>query len=383
MHDDSNEKRITEDVSALLNEAAKVRKRRGTPTPTRPLTQKEIKQAQKQRQADEAKAAKVAKAENKRRKQVSSQNSANASIAAESKAPAKPRKPRQPRKKVAPAPTPVVETSAVANKPAASEHGLPLVPVVSLVAALLSITLAVVGWQQAPKSTHISDIEQPSGVPAAVMRRWLVGFPAFATLRKEADQELFHAFVDYLRDQPSVSAVNSVGVAWLGTGDRRRRTLTWDITMRQPVLPVRLASGDLRWVDSEGVLLPGSLSGDAGLPEVKNYRASQRADGSSPALTVLLAIWPELRRELESIDDLRLESIDLHHRLDEHSDRRGIVFQTQHGTKLIWGGPEEDRYGVDWPRRIRQLSHAIRCQGDLSQVAVVNARFTDPFTVAK
>ena len=195
---------------------------------------------------------------------------------------------------------------------------------------------------------------------------------------------MLSAFADYLAEQDSVAAVHHVGIDWPGAGtEHRRRTLMWDIDLRQPMLPIRLAGGDLRWVDAEGVLLPGALSGDPSLPEIIHYERSQQADGSSPTLQVLLDIWPQLQQELSTIDDVRLARIDLDHRLDQHSDNRGIVLITDHGTKLIWGGPHEHQYGVDWVRRVAQLGHALRCQGDLRQVALVNARFSDPFAIIK
>ncbi len=73
------------------------------------------------------------------------------------------------------------------------------------------------------------------------------------------------------------------------------------------------------------------------------------------------------------VTDLVLDDI-----LDERGTR-GLVLYTRMGNRLIIGRPEDQRFGITLEVKARELVHAIRCQGDLTQVAMINVRFGQAF----
>ena len=57
-----------------------------------------------------------------------------------------------------------------------------------------------------------------------------------------------------------------------------------------------------------------------------------------------------------------------------------MVLYTRHGSRLIWGRPGEERYGVREEDKVRDLIHTIRSHGDLGRIAAINVRFKEPFS---
>lgn len=204
---------------------------------------------------------------------------------------------------------------------------------------------------------------------------WMKTFPHFAQLR-DGRQETLDQLAVFLRKQPVVSEVRTVSVVHEPSAkdpQQLQRTLEVVMALRQPVMPVVLASGERAWVDAEGWLLPGSLPG----PSVKRpvLRAIEWAgiDGVRSALS----LWKRLESQIEHG---LVTDIHLHDMLDKRGVQRGVVLYTRHGSRLIWGRPGEERYGVREEDKVRDLIHTIRSHGDLNRIAAVNVRFKEPFS---
>ena len=204
---------------------------------------------------------------------------------------------------------------------------------------------------------------------------WMKTFPHFAQLR-DGRQETLDELAVFLRKQPVVSEVRTVSVVHEPNAkqpEQLQRTLEVVMALRQPVMPVVLASGERAWVDAEGWLLPGSLPG----PSVKRpvLRAIEWAgiDGVRSALS----LWKRLESQIEHglVTDIHLHDV-----LDKRGVQRGVVLYTRHGSRLIWGRPGEERYGVREEDKVRDLIHTIRSHGDLNRIAAVNVRFKEPFS---
>lgn len=212
-------------------------------------------------------------------------------------------------------------------------------------------------------------------VPREDVLGWMRTFPQFAQLR-EGRQETLDELAAFLRKQPVVSEVRTVSVVHepgAKEPEQLQRTLEVVMALRQPVMPVVLASGERAWVDAEGWLLPGSLPG----PSVKRpvLRAIEWAgiDG----VRSVLSLWKRLEPQIEHglVTDIHLHDV-----LDKRGVQRGVVLYTRHGSRLIWGRPGEERYGVREEDKVRDLIHTIRSNGDLNRIAAINVRFKEPFS---
>lgn len=204
---------------------------------------------------------------------------------------------------------------------------------------------------------------------------WMRSFPQFTQL-KEGRQETLDQLAVFLRARPMVSEVRTVSVVHepsTQNPEQLQRTLEVVMALRQPVMPVVLGTGERAWVDADGWLLPGSLPG----PSVKRpvLRAIEWAgiDGVKSALS----LWKRLEPQVEPglITDIHLHDV-----LDKRGVSRGVVLYTRHGSRLIWGRPGEERFGVREEDKVRDLIHTIRSHGDLGRIAAINVRFKEPFS---
>lgn len=204
---------------------------------------------------------------------------------------------------------------------------------------------------------------------------WMRAFPGFPQLR-EGRQETLDALAVFLRKQPMVSEVRSVSVVHEPkpqNPEQLQRTIEVTMALRQPVMPVVLATGERAWVDGEGWLLPGSLAG----PSVRRpvLRAIEWAgiDGVRSALS----LWKRLETQIEPglVTDIHLHDV-----IDKRGVQRGVVLYTRQGSRLIWGRPGEEKYGVREEDKVRDLIHTIRSHGDLNRIAAINVRFKEPFS---
>jgi hypothetical protein len=204
---------------------------------------------------------------------------------------------------------------------------------------------------------------------------WMHSFPQFTQLR-EGRQETLDQLAVFLRARPMVSEVRTVSVVHEPSAQnpqQLQRTLEVVMALRQPLMPVVLGTGERAWVDAEGWLLPGSLPG----PSVKRpvLRAIEWAgiDGVRAALS----LWKRLEPQVEPglVTDIHLHDV-----LDKRGVSRGVVLYTRHGSRLIWGRPGEERFGVREEDKVRDLIHTIRSHGDLGRIAAINVRFKEPFS---
>jgi hypothetical protein len=226
----------------------------------------------------------------------------------------------------------------------------------------LPVTGFRVAWLPGPK------------VPQAEVLGWIRTFPHSPALR-DGRAETLEQLAEFLRKQPVVSEVRAVSVVHEphpGQVDRLQRTLEVVMALRQPVLPVVLGSGERAWVDAQGWLLPGSMPGPTARRPVLRAIEWAGIDGVRAALE----LWKQLEPQIEPglVTDMHLHDV-----LDKRGLQRGIVLYTRSGSRLIWGRPGEDRFGVRPEDKIRDLVHTIRCQGDLNRVASINVRFKEPF----
>nr|MBA3938916.1 hypothetical protein [Planctomycetota bacterium] len=102
--------------------------------------------------------------------------------------------------------------------------------------------------------------------------------------------------------------------------------------------------------------------------------------GGLAAARAALDLWARLEPQIEPglVTDIHLADV-----LDAKGASRGIVLYTRQGSRLVWGNPAEERFGVKPDDKVRDLVHAIRCQGDLGRVALINVRFRQPFLVMR
>ena len=57
---------------------------------------------------------------------------------------------------------------------------------------------------------------------------------------------------------------------------------------------------------------------------------------------------------------------------------RGLVLYTRQGTRILWGRPGEEKYGVSLDDRARNTIHTLTVQGDLAHIAAIQVRFKEP-----
>jgi len=177
-------------------------------------------------------------------------------------------------------------------------------------------------------------------------------------------------FSSWLAAQPAVLAVHKVRYLHVPSGERRVVEVT--LGLRTPELPVVLATGGRAWLAADGVLLPGIMPAPDARPRPV-VRGLEGAD--SERVSEALWLWSELSRRLEPglISDIHLNA-DL-----ELRGQQGIVLGTIGGSRLIWGLPTDARYGIDRQRKVDDLLHTIRCQGDLARIATINVRYQKAF----
>ncbi|MDA3960363.1 MAG: hypothetical protein PF961_06210 [Planctomycetota bacterium] len=241
------------------------------------------------------------------------------------------------------------------------------------IAALVVVgTMSVASSMRAPSAAPLQGIRfEGVRVPTLLQEQWLRGFHRFDQLRRMPDRVVLDEFAVHLSKRPSVAGVEVVELVWRERpGQDPIREVSVGLSLRQPVLPVMLARGQRAWVDRDGVVLSPLLDGPKGEPVVRGYE-----EGGVAAMKELLTVWPQLREELPKG---LVTEVYLDHPLGT-AQQRGIVFVTRPGTKLIWGQPNEDRFGLSRERKIRNLVHTLSCQGDLSKVDTINVRFPDPF----
>jgi hypothetical protein len=217
---------------------------------------------------------------------------------------------------------------------------------------------------------HIGFTGGPQLPPAEILR-WVDGFSLHDQLA-QPNAWVLEQLADYLRALPAVAEVSQVRLVHLPAAkDSVVRELDIEMRLRQPVMPTVLASGERRWLDADGRQLPGILPG----PERRRPTVRGVEGASAESIQLAIQAWQRLEPLVESglITDIVLGDL-----LDSRG-AKGMVLYTRYGSRLVWGAPGEERYGVDVDTKARELVHTLRCQGDLSRVATINVRFGQPF----
>ncbi len=250
-----------------------------------------------------------------------------------------------------------------------------------IIACAVAITVVVLSFyagSMAPEPMPVSGLKitflPGPRLPEREIYAWVNRFPNADKLSGGAPWVL-DRLGDYLRHQSVVAEVRQVSVVHLpvdAKGERLRRVIELVIALRQPVLPVVLASGERGWVDAEGWLLPGSLPG----PTARRPTLRAIEWGGVAGVRSALMLWKQLE---PLVEPGLITDIHLYDALDAGGTQRGIVLYTRQGSRLIWGRPGDERFGVKNDDKVRDLVRAIRSQGDLSRVLAINVRFHQPF----
>ncbi len=240
-------------------------------------------------------------------------------------------------------------------------------------------------------------------VPEAEIIALVRRFP-FRSQLSQPNEWVLHQLAEYLKgwnavaDVPMVRLVHQRGPVMVVRKDRNgrpvrgtmegiRRVLEISLVLREPYLPGVLEDGTRVWLDREGRILPGILPRpDVPRPVVRSLRA-----GGTEALKSAAKIWTLLEPQVERG---LIAEINLSDTLDAPAPpppaagtvpapvppaARGIVLRTRTGGRIVWGAPGEERYGVSMEDKAANLVHTLRCQGDLTRLAMVNVRFREPY----
>jgi len=250
--------------------------------------------------------------------------------------------------------------------------------VASLAALTMVLVLSVHAGRAGPEPGRVTGVRiaflPGPTLPDTDVLAMLRAFPRCGEL-SAPDDGVLNDLATFLRDQPAVAAVDQVRVIHdaVDHGQPSRR-IALTIGLRQPVLPVVLATGQRAWVDAEGRTLPGILPGPPGRPVLRAIEY-----GGALAVREALDLWARLDGRIEPglITDIHL-----------HDDlglkgQRGLVLYTRTASRLVWGRPDDATCGLDPAQKARDLVHALRSHSDLSRVASINVRFKQPVLVPR
>ncbi|TVR43435.1 MAG: cell division protein FtsQ [Planctomycetota bacterium] len=249
--------------------------------------------------------------------------------------------------------------------------------VLCTIVATTILALSVIAWRNGPDPVQASLLQAPPEVPRALFRQWVQAFPDSEALFQRPDLATMEAFAAFLSSQPAVRRVETIRLDPSSIPENGALTLQIQLDMRRPLLPVILASGERAWISDDGVLLPGILDGPRNMPMVRGLEGT-----NNDIIMELIQIWPSLSQSIASFMPNLISEIHVDAAMPQ-SNRPGLVFHTRPGTRLVWGSPEEHRFGVDQDKRLRNLIHTLRCQGDLRRVPEINVRFHEPFAIVR
>jgi len=322
---------------------------------------------------DDSGEALIAAAERKKRKPV---DAAPVAPVASTRRRRKPAAPRDATAGTEPGEVPAAPVAALEQRPATG--GAPKAwTAVCVCAALALLVLSAAAAANLPKPLPVDRVlvnwlEGPRA-PQREVDGWLDTFPSREQL-SSANSWVMGKLSEHLLAQPGVGEVRSVRLKHdetvLNGRPRLVRVLEVEMGMRRPYMPGSLASGVRVWVDREGVVLPGTLAG----PDRRRPLLRQLEYGGAN-LRAAVEAWQLIEPQL---DPNLVATIDCAAPIDDRGSR-GIVLNAAAGSRLVWGRPDESSLGRDPESKAKDLVHTIRCQGDLSRIAVVNVRFSKPF----
>lgn len=290
---------------------------------------------------------------------------------------------RRPKQRAAPAPvkpkaSEAAPSSALVGVAAGKPPLLNLWGWCALLLASCCLVGTVVALAQAPEPTRpgrykVTWLPGPQ-VPDTQVFAWMARFPEREKLATEPNDWVLDRLVAYLRATPGVAQVARVSLVHepVEPGSRTLiRTVKLELGLYEPYLPGVLLNGQRVWIDREGRVLPGFLPA----PDTKRPMLRQIEAGKSEGIIEAVRTWAAVEGGLKPglVTDIAAAE-----KLDE-TGSRGVVLLTNQGTRLIWGRPGDDRYGIEAIRKASNLQHALRCQGDLARVDTINVRFSEPF----
>ena len=274
--------------------------------------------------------------------------------------------------------------------------------VLLIVGSLLSLS-----WVPKPQrfsSVQVRFVDGPK-IPDAEVIKWIRLFP-FSRQLSQPNEWVLHQLAEHLKTWTAVAEVpqvrlvhQRVPVAVVMKGkdgrpvrssmDAVRRVLEVSLCLRQPFLPGVLEDGTRVWIDRQGLILPGILP----RPEVQRPVVRAIRAGGVEGLKAATRLWALLEPQIERglITDIVLSEP-----LDAPTAAplptlatgvtpaaapvvRGIVLHTRTGGRIVWGTPAEERFGISTEDKVANLVHTLRCQGDLTRLAMVNVRFREPY----
>ena len=301
-----------------------------------------------------------------------------------------------------------------------SKTGIRIWSGLALAAVTGLIVLSLMAYTDVPKPLPVSNVTiswlPGPKVPDAEVLTWLRRSPQFKDLATP-NEWVLEKLAEHLRSLPAVAEVRQVRLfhepgkfAAVRTQkgkapvrvqvDGIRRTVEIQLALRQPYLPAILRDGSRAWIDAQGVVLPGVLPS----PGVQRPVVRRLEGGGRDALAAAVDLWQRLEPLVEKglITEIGLND---HLELQPAAAVTpapgpvaglpavpakavpagvpGIVLYTRQGTRLVWGRPGEERYGVQAADKVRDLVHTLQCQGDLSRTAAINVRFHDPYYVLR
>ncbi|GDY14217.1 hypothetical protein LBMAG53_30950 [Planctomycetota bacterium] len=229
-------------------------------------------------------------------------------------------------------------------------------------------------------------------------KAWLRSFPAREQI-PQANDWLLERLAAHLAEQPAVAEVARVALVPSAAGARELRL---SLRLRQPLLPVATADGRRAWIAADGVVLPQALPPPPGRPPVLVGHDSASAEAVRTALDAWLAIRdrvePGLITEIRCADDLDDPAHGPHRDGALHRDgappaaenavvstaeQRGVVLVTRQGTRLVWGRPGDERFGVDPAAKATALIAGLRSAPDLGRYASLDVRFGAAFLTVR
>ena len=139
---------------------------------------------------------------------------------------------------------------------------LPIAPLVGRSCGRGIVDLGVFGCAARPAPTAPLGLDYRLGdiPPRALAQQWFGDHNQLAVLLREstASAAALPTLHDFLSNRNEVLQVNRLFPRVLADG---RRVIAVDLTLRQPVLPLRLGDGSEHWIDADGRVLPRLMAG--------------------------------------------------------------------------------------------------------------------------
>jgi hypothetical protein len=303
---------------------------------------------------------------------------------------------------------PIDQRSALIGVPAGAPAPSRVWGFAAIAVGVLVLTISLMAVRAAPKPRPVTDIRiawMPGPqIPEREVLAWIRRYPKYEQLREPNDW-LLGDLARFLRDQPAVAGVASVRVFHQPTTveETRRirqggrimaqrvarqsivRTVEVRLALRQPFLPGVLRDGTRVWIDRDGGILPGILPKPAvPRPLVRNLES-----GGRQGLRAAAEAWDLL--EQQGIERNLVADVVLDDLIDTPDPTaapgsataaapgtRGLVLYTRHGTRILWGKPGEEKFGVSLEDRARATIHTLASSGDPSRIEAIQVRFGEP-----